>query len=384
MFSDVVDFDPGIGIVNRTAIGMLDIFIAKYDSTGKFIWVKQIGGTKNDGGQYITSDKRCNIYITGSIQDTVDFDPSGSVYKLHTNNISSSSSYIAKYDSTGQLIWANLLRDCYSASNLTGKTLAIDNTGHIYTTGLYFGTIDLDPSTDSLILTSKGYNDSYLSKYDSSGKFIWAKHFSGPSNDNIRGLSLDILGNPYVIGDFEDSVMIDSNTSTQLTSLGKLDYYIASFDVSGNFGSAKQFGSINNDFGIAIDVNSSGGIYSTGTFSNTLDFDPSIDTSNLTVFGDRDIFVHKMSTPSTKLTEVKSNSYNTLYPNPNEGSFNIKLENNPKKVFLHIRNILGQIVYSHQYTFTHLIHISNKFEPGIYYVEIIQDGLKSVSKVQIN
>src|SRR5690242_1801798 len=45
LFAGTVDFDPGAGVKNLTSQGDTDIYIAKYDSAGALVWVRQIGGT---------------------------------------------------------------------------------------------------------------------------------------------------------------------------------------------------------------------------------------------------------------------------------------------------------------------------------------------------
>jgi hypothetical protein len=74
-FQDTVDFDNGIGVANLIAIGYSDIFFAKYDNNGNYIWAKQIGSTDYNSGECITIDNSNNVFITGYYSGITDFDP---------------------------------------------------------------------------------------------------------------------------------------------------------------------------------------------------------------------------------------------------------------------------------------------------------------------
>lgn len=55
-FVGTADFDPGAGIANLNSAGSYDIFVAKYDSSGKYIYAKSVGGSNNDFGYGIAVD----------------------------------------------------------------------------------------------------------------------------------------------------------------------------------------------------------------------------------------------------------------------------------------------------------------------------------------
>jgi hypothetical protein len=56
-----------------SSLGGYDIFVAKYDSSGKLLWVKQAGGAKNDAGYGIFADANGNCYLTGNFLSTATF-----------------------------------------------------------------------------------------------------------------------------------------------------------------------------------------------------------------------------------------------------------------------------------------------------------------------
>ena len=85
-FNGTSDFDPGVGIVNLTAIGMNDIFISKLDGQGNFKWAKNFGGTNEDMCLSIALDVSGNIYTTGYFGGTVDFNPGSGTYNLASDD----------------------------------------------------------------------------------------------------------------------------------------------------------------------------------------------------------------------------------------------------------------------------------------------------------
>ena len=44
-FNGTADFDPGAGTANLVSAGNSDVFVSKLDSTGTFVWAKQLSGT---------------------------------------------------------------------------------------------------------------------------------------------------------------------------------------------------------------------------------------------------------------------------------------------------------------------------------------------------
>ncbi len=94
-FAGSVDFDPSSGVYNLISNSGNDIFISKLNASGNFTWAQSFGGYDNDAGNGITLDALNNVYTTGFIGYTVDFDPSASIYNLSPSG-SAGSSFILK------------------------------------------------------------------------------------------------------------------------------------------------------------------------------------------------------------------------------------------------------------------------------------------------
>lgn len=175
------------------------------------------------------------------------------------------------------------------------NSIALDGSGNLYTIGIFTGTVDFDPGMGTSNLTSIGNSDIFISKLDSAGNFIWAKSIGGPSGDFGSSIALDRSGNVYATGNFIDTVDFDPGVGiTNLISSGGRDIFISKLNSAGNFIWAKSMGGSSDDFGNSIVVDGTGNVHISGSFSDTVDFNPGVGITNLTSSGGRDIFISRL------------------------------------------------------------------------------------------
>ena len=262
----------------------------KLDASGNFVWAKNLGSTSYDAGYAIQTDASGNIYITGSFAGTVDSDPGTGTSNLTSNG--GDDIFILKLDASGNFLWAKSLG---GTSYDLGYALNVDASGNVFITGSFAGTVDFDPSSATVNLTSVGSDDVFVQKLDASGNFMWAKSFGGTSDDYGNSINADAAGNVYLAGSFMGTVDFDPGAgTTNLSSAGGEDIFVQKLDSSGNFLWAKSFGGTSDDIANSISVDPSGGIYTTGIFELSVDFDPGTGTTSLSSVGNPDIFVQKM------------------------------------------------------------------------------------------
>jgi hypothetical protein len=292
-FTGTVDFDPGPGTYNFTTVaGADDIFVSKLDSSGNFVWAKDMGGASIDFdyGKSIAVDASFNVYTTGGFQGTVDFDPGPGTYNLISAG--AGDIFVSKLDSSGKFVWAKNMGGVGSANVFS---IAVDASFNVYTTGSFQGTADFDPGAGTYNLISAGAGDIFVSKLDASGNFVWAKDMGGASSDQGNSLALDGSRNVYTTGYFNGTADFDPGAGTyNLTAAGQGDIFVSKLDSSGNFVWAKQMGGASDDGGNCIGVDASGNVYTTGLFRGTADFDPGAGTFNLISVGGSDIFISKL------------------------------------------------------------------------------------------
>lgn len=134
-----------------------DFYIAKYDSSGNNVWVKQQGGTSNDQINSVVVDLQDNVYIGGSFtSDTLTLGSSTLVNsQTYANEV-----FLAKMDTSGAIAWAKSASG-KSADNL--NSLAVYDRQCLYITGTSVSkTISFDNL--QLQLAESGAQDLFLAK----------------------------------------------------------------------------------------------------------------------------------------------------------------------------------------------------------------------------
>jgi len=320
------------GTITLTSSGYEDIFVAKLDINGNWLWAKQAGGTSEDGGTSIAVDANGNSYVTGSFKESANFG---------TTTLTSSGSwdiFVAKIDHNGNWLWA---KQAGGTDNDGGISIAVDDNGNSYVTGGFYGS-SCSFSTITLINSSIEYSDIFVAKIDYNGNWLWAKQAGGTGYDAGYGIAVDTNGNSYVTGEFDGSATFGTTT---FTSSGGSDIFVAKLDSNGNWLWAKQAGGTDDDYGKGIAVDNNGNSYVTGYFWSSATFG----TTTLTSSSDygSDIFVTKLGeVNSISLPDIISFSgIHSIYPNPFNPLTTIDYEiSMPADVKIEVYNNRGQLV----------------------------------------
>jgi hypothetical protein len=291
IFSGTVDFDPGEGFAERTSKGFTDVFISLFDDGGKFTGVRVFGGTDWDDCSSIFVDTDDNFYIAGSFKGIADFDTGVGVEEHMSRG--ESDIYVMKLDSDGKLLWVNTWGG--AKADRSGD-LAMDSSGGVFVTGSFKDSVDFDPASGGYNLISSGEQDAFLSKFDSSGQFKWARAWGGTSDDEGLSLAINSLGSIFVAGYFSDTVDLDPGGDMKIVaSNGGNDAYLSSFNTSGNFLWTGTWGASGDDQSLGISIDGFDNIYVAGKFSETVDFNPGTALEEHSSNGMADAFLSKFS-----------------------------------------------------------------------------------------
>jgi hypothetical protein len=217
-------------------------------------------------------DSQGNTYVTGTFSNKVSFDPGstgGNVLDAGTTG----DAFVAKYSPNNTLLWVKQFADdpTVPGGGSAGNGIAVDNnTGSVYVTGFFSGTVDFDPGGNTFKLTSAGGGDGFIVKLTANGDLDsgLAKRFGGPSDDVGLSVSLDRSGtNVLIAGSYTNSANFDpGGTNTTLTSptANQRDSFALKLSSNLGFGFAARAGLANSQ-GSAIAADSQGSVYLVGT-----------------------------------------------------------------------------------------------------------------------
>lgn len=283
-----VDFNPNAGTANlmSATVNSQDIFIAKLDANGNFMWAKSIGGTGYfdilgnlvdavSTAYQLKLDALGNIYATGSFLGQIDFDPGAGIAQKNATSVQHA--FIVKLNQLGHFRWVKTFGE-----NLYGEeayAVAIDPLGKIYITGVFAGSVDCNPDEASYYLTTNAYHACFVIALHEHGTFLWADMLSGSSyNDQSSGttITVDINHDVIIGGNFKGNVDFDPSANQNIVNAaGNSDAFIVKLNGSGNIIWAKSFGGISAEYLYEMATDNQGNVYGVGSFKGNADFDPS-------------------------------------------------------------------------------------------------------------
>ncbi len=207
-YSESISFDK-IVLKNK---GNHDVFVAKYNSNGKLIWVKNAGGSDWDSSLSICVDDEENVFAAGKFENKDIYFENEKLENQGKEDI-----FLVKYNKNGKLLWAK----SSGGSNFDyGTSITTDAHGNLYLTG---GFSSDKISFDDFVLTNKGSNNFYMVKFSPKGKVLWAKSSNGKSFDIANEITSDIMGNLYLTGFYWKNLEI---ANENLKSKGNEDIFL--------------------------------------------------------------------------------------------------------------------------------------------------------------
>jgi hypothetical protein len=272
----------GVGTFGSTSFstqGGYDIFVAKLDTNGTWLWAVKAGGNSNDYGYGTALGNDGRVYITGSYYS------SGTVYfgSLNLATTHYDEAFVAALDTNGQFIWANRMHSSYTQR---GKGIDVNDNGEVAVTGEFSYRIDMGGGCGTLVpsYSSSSYYRIFIAKYTPSGSCLWAKmagYLSSSYSSYGKDVAIDNSGEVALTGWFYYRALFDSTWVYAYQQSSNWDCFVAKYSSSGSNQWVQAIGGSSTDYCYALDMDKgTGNITIAGMYQNTAWFGNSYITSS--------------------------------------------------------------------------------------------------------
>ena len=286
-FTTTVDLNPDAAVDTAHGTGRPNTYILKLTKDGIYVWGKSFGLRSPISATYgysISVDKNNNVYVIGTANknDSIDFNPGPAEF------IAKAGGFVCKLDEDGNFDWVRTTVDYFDLYDLD-----TDDAGNVYYSGAYYDSVDMNWGAGTYMMyisngaSAGSSGNAFVSKLDSLGNFQWASSNSSTYYSEFYALTADRLGNTYATGYYQDSVYFVVGTDTLLFSSpdeSTTFFSIVKCDPNGHFVWAKSIGDSKTvEASDIIQDDRFGGVYLSGYFADTTDFDPGAGVFTMTL-----------------------------------------------------------------------------------------------------
>jgi len=207
-------------------------FILKFDTSGNIVWSKTgdniAAGWGSGGG--IATDASSNVYIIGTyLNSTIQIGP----YLLINASVDTEQIFIAKYDSSGNVIWAESFG---GRVREFGVGMTISPNYKLFITGLFSS--DTLSFGSTYVIHSGSFGSLYyaystfIAQMDTSGNVVWANSPVGCAT--VQNIAIDSANNIVIGGFIGDTSYMAFGSDTLRDANLSTGAFFAKFDSVGN------------------------------------------------------------------------------------------------------------------------------------------------------
>ncbi len=280
-------------------------FALKLGTTGNIVYATALAGNSFETGAAIAVDASGSAYVAGSTSSP-NFPVTPGSYK--TTSSGGGDAFVAKLTSTGQISYATYLGGSAMDS---AAAIAVDTAGNAFVGGIT-ASANFPATTGAYATTFAGNQDAFVAKLNPAGSaLVYSTFLGGSATESLGGLALDAAGNCYVAGGTQ-SVDFPITPGAFSTSKPSQSFYNSGFAAKLSATGASLLystflGGNNNDYAVAIAVDSNGSAYIAGsTQSNNFPTTPGALKTVPTTSGffccDYDMFLARVAVDGTALS----------------------------------------------------------------------------------
>ena len=215
------------GAQSVTATGTAaDVFVAKLNPAGQWVWANSGGGSSPDAGSAIATDAAGNCAIAGriigSFGGTVTFGSTTLV--LNPGRVSSGPDVlVAKLSSTGQWQWATRAG---GPGGDSGESVALDAQGNVYAAGRVNIAADFGSTTvnNTPVSNPTIQGDQFLGRLSPTGAWQWVT-LVGQTLTSFSNVALAFDGsNTFVTGSYTNQAVFGATTFSPAPNAANAGY----------------------------------------------------------------------------------------------------------------------------------------------------------------
>jgi hypothetical protein len=335
-------------------------FLAKYDTSGNLLWVHKSEPSKDSYFYSLAADQNGNCYVVGHFDSTLIKFDTITLY--NQGNILVNEIFIVKYDFNGNVAWA---KSIHGSGDDQCFDIACNKNGELAITGYFKASLYHGIDT----FTTQGLEDIFLAKLDTSGVINWITSRGGTGSDGCWNVAIDNAGNT-IIGGFFSSPSISFDTINLTLQSTNNDLFVVEFNNSGNATWAKHifgddYGGISN-----LQLNSENDILLCGAFNGTqIMFDTIVLPNQSALPSSLEAYIAKIKNYKNELglNSISQIDSTIIFPNPSRNR--IYFKNKPRNCKVSLFDEQGKFI---KYTYDDELSILN-LNAGMYYVKY--DGI---------
>ncbi len=278
--------------------GSSDAFLAKFDSSGAFIWGTYYGGTGMDEGWGVASDRQGHIYLAGRTSSTDDISSGTGVHQPAIGG--GQDGFLVKFDTAGNRQWATYFGGTGSDLTWTAKC---DNTGNVYISGETGSTGNIaTPNGHQTTITPSNGSEAFIVKFAPDGSKLWGTYYGGdqPGQTFGTGIAIDDSNAVYLSGYTTSDTGIATPGSHQPALVSGYTSYLVKFDSTGNRIWGTYFGGTGLENGYGATADPWGNIYITG-YTSSPDNIATAGALQQSLEGGNDVYVAKFNRDGVRL-----------------------------------------------------------------------------------
>ena len=255
-----------------------DPFLAKYDSLGSLEWHVSPVESGDGYGNVIVPSSTESIVWAGRYNGYMQFEYEGETI-FYPDPGNASDAFIFEVDSIGEI--TKHIRVAGDGVMIVDKG-CYDSDGNLYLTGFVQGLVDVETPGEVYTIDTETMNMKFfIIQLLPDWSIGWHMTSEGESGYG-RGIAVnsegDLVFSGYFSGEEYFSSSDGTNTDT-IVSAGIRDIFMGKFTTTGSLLEVHSIGGPYDDFLHSMLLDEDDQLYLAGSFKNTLDFDPSEDSS---------------------------------------------------------------------------------------------------------